>query len=279
MKKLIEEDLNHIDEICQYGQDDELSVEELQDLRDKLANWYQVRYSDSEVEKRIEETPEFLKPDLLEQLLNVSSYILSVNNFKLLTEILSNSQKELLECDYGTYTEALSVSICYMFNNYRRNPKADIKETWISLLVQSKDISEDNPHFYVVTGRKKGCMINSPVECREIPLEDLIDGLLDKYGCNIDSDDLEELINKYDYRLELRHQLLESVALRILTSATTKKIGYFRAKMFLAEMNLSLGLNLTTDDIDDVYFAEYPEEMVVFISQMKGKVYQKKMSN
>ena len=88
--------------------------------------------------------------------------------------------------------------------------------------------------------------------------------------------DLEELINKYDYRLELRHQLLESVALRILTSATTKKIGYFRAKMFLAEMNLSFGLNLTTDDIDDVYFAEYPEEMVEFISQMKGKVYQKK---
>lgn len=279
MKKLIEEDFNQIDEIYQCEQHDELSVEDLQDLRDKLANWYQVRYPDCIVEKRIEETPEFLKPDLLDRLLNVSSYILSVNNFNLLAKLLSNSQKGLLECDYGAYTESLSVSICYIFNDYIIDQEGDIKETWISLLVQNKDMSGDSPYFYIVTDRKKGCMINSFVEYREVPLENLIDGLLDEYGCNINSHDLEELINKYNDRLELRHQLLESVALKILTSATTKEIGYFRAKMFLVEMNLSLGLNLTTDDIDDVYFADDPEEMVEFISQMKGKVYQKKLSN
>ena len=275
MKKLIEEDLNHIDEIYQYGQDDELSVEELQDLRDKLANWYQVRYPDCIIEKRMKENPDFLKIGSLEQLLKMSSHSLSVNNLRKLKFFLSSQQIYLLECDYGTYAESLGVSIYYITGGYY-NP---INNILVSLLIQNKNTAGEDSLFYIVDDQKENHMINSYVEYRENQLEVIMYGLIKKHGDKIDSKDLERLINKYNDRIELRNQLIQSVAVKVFILASTPEIGYYRAKLFLSEMVQSLGLVLTTDDIDDIYFADNPEEMANFISQTQNKIYQKRVSN
>lgn len=58
--------------------------------------------------------------------------------------------------------------------------------------------------------------------------------------------------------MELRHRILQSVALKLLYSRNTiPERGYERAKRFINEFNKKLGLELSTEQIDEIIHRDY----------------------
>ena len=58
--------------------------------------------------------------------------------------------------------------------------------------------------------------------------------------------------------MELRHRILQSVALKLLYSRNTiPERGYERAKRFINEFNKKLGLELSTEQIDETIHRDY----------------------
>ena len=58
--------------------------------------------------------------------------------------------------------------------------------------------------------------------------------------------------------MELRHRILQLVALKLLYSRNTiPERGYERAKRFINEFNKKLGLTLSTEQIDEIIHRDY----------------------
>ena len=76
--------------------------------------------------------------------------------------------------------------------------------------------------------------------------------------------DLSELRNSVFYHncdFELRNRLLQLAALQLLYSKNTSpEKGYFRAKQFIKEFNESLGLQLSTEQIDEIMRRDYSKD-------------------
>lgn len=229
----------------------EISIEELQDLIDRIANWYQAKYPDCIIQESIKKIPESLENDSSEKLLNLSAYANRATNFKQLVKTLSPNQIDLLECDCGAYTELLAVSIYYRKSKYR-----SAIETWVSILLPDEKTQGKPASYYVLSDKKISSLVNYGFFCaiyKENFLEELINGIREKLDNKIDRNAIEDLIDKYNDRIELRHQLLQLTALKIFYSSTSQEIGYFRSKLFISEMNITLGLILTPAQIDEIY--------------------------
>ena len=58
--------------------------------------------------------------------------------------------------------------------------------------------------------------------------------------------------------MELRHRILQLVALKLLYSKNTfPERGYERAKRFINEFNKNLCLTLSTEEIDEIMYRDY----------------------
>lgn len=84
--------------------------------------------------------------------------------------------------------------------------------------------------------------------------------LLKKYNSSVDYSELENALENYYFKIELRHRLLELAALKILYKSESRDLGfnsphmgYARAKHFIEEFNDEFGLLLSSDEIDDLY--------------------------
>ena len=77
---------------------------------------------------------------------------------------------------------------------------------------------------------------------------------------SLDYRELESVVKKHEFDVELWHRLLQLAAVKILYFGSKPSLGYKRAKKFIEDMNQELGLSLSTDEIDEIY-EEYQKEL------------------
>ena len=105
---------------------------------------------------------------------------------------------------------------------------------------------------------------------KDIYLDGLLDVLSEKYADELDFSELKVCINDHKCDMELRNRVLQLVALKLLYSRnTTPERGYERAKRFIGEFNKKMGLNLTTDEIDDIINRDYSKDEIA-VDNNKG---------
>ena len=83
--------------------------------------------------------------------------------------------------------------------------------------------------------------------------------LLKKYQSSVDYRLLEQTIQNYNFKIELRHRLLELASLKMLYKSENIQEGYTRSKHFIEEFNDELGLLLSSSEIDNLY-KEYTDD-------------------
>ena len=91
-----------------------------------------------------------------------------------------------------------------------------------------------------------------------ISLDELLVVLSEKYVDELDFTELKESVYDHDCDMELRHRVLQLVALKLLYSKNTiPERGYERAKRFINEFNKKLNLTLSTEEIDEAIGRDY----------------------
>ena len=80
----------------------------------------------------------------------------------------------------------------------------------------------------------------------------------EKYINKLDFTKLKESVYDHNCDMELRHRILQLVALKLLYSRNTiPERGYERSKRFINEFNKKLGLTLSTKQIDEIIHRDY----------------------
>ena len=89
-------------------------------------------------------------------------------------------------------------------------------------------------------------------------LDELLSIFKEKYTDELDFTELTESVYDHNCDMELRHRILQLVALKLLYSRNTiPERGYERAKRFINEFNKKLGLELSTEQIDEIINRDY----------------------
>jgi hypothetical protein len=92
----------------------------------------------------------------------------------------------------------------------------------------------------------------------DISLDELLSIFTEKYLDKLDFTELKLSVYDHNCDMELRHRILQLVALKLLYSRNTiPERGYERAKRFINEFNKKLGLNLSTKQIDEIMQRDY----------------------
>ena len=89
-------------------------------------------------------------------------------------------------------------------------------------------------------------------------LDELLSIFKEKYTDELDFTELKESVYDHNCDMELRHRILQLVALKLLYSRNTiPERGYERAKRFINEFNKKLGLTLSAEQIDEIIHRDY----------------------
>ena len=89
-------------------------------------------------------------------------------------------------------------------------------------------------------------------------LDELFSIFKEKYTDELDFTELKESVYDHNCDMELRHRILQLVALKLLYSRNTiPERGYERAKRFINEFSKKLGLELSTEQIDEIIHRDY----------------------
>lgn len=92
----------------------------------------------------------------------------------------------------------------------------------------------------------------------DITLEELLKIFNEKYQNELDFTELKECVYNNYCDIELRHRLLEMVALKIAFSGkTSPEEGYEIAKSFIDDFNEKFGLTLSTEKLDFFFKKNY----------------------
>lgn len=92
----------------------------------------------------------------------------------------------------------------------------------------------------------------------DLNLDELLSIFKEKYTNELDFTELKESIYNHNCDMELRHRILQLVALKLLYSRNTiPERGYERAKRFINEFNKKLDLTLSTEQIDEIISRDY----------------------
>lgn len=91
-----------------------------------------------------------------------------------------------------------------------------------------------------------------------ISLDELLSIFNEKYNDKLNFTELKESVYDHNCDMELRHIILQLVALKLLYSRNTiPERGYERAKRFINEFNKKLGFTLSTEEIDEIIYRNY----------------------
>lgn len=231
------------------------NIGELQKLIDDIALWYEMKYPEREFFKSIDDVGCDFK-----NMRNLSEAM----DMKQLLYRLSHNQLYLMQCAYRAKGFGRSLVL--------KNGKViDEKHTiFIDITKKSSSnvflLSADN-----VTGE---VLKNTDVEkyvggMEFVSLDELLDILRD-YPEEVDITELERCIQFHNTDMELRHRILQLVALKLLYSRNTiPEIGYKRAKRFIDEFNQYFGLTLSTSEIDEIMNKDYKNEKNSFEKKRK----------
>lgn len=223
-----------------------IGTEELQELIDNIVNWYEIKYP----ERELEYFEGYWHMDF-QDIRRISD----VMDMRQLLYRLPHNQLCLMECGYrAKYWGKHPIF---------ENDKEVGWRTLISMSINRKNEEESNswlgkaPYFSLhaehMTGEVLSYELKKYLNLEEsISLDELLSILNEKYIDELDFTELKESVYDHNCDMELRHRILQLVALKLLYSRNTiPERGYERAKRFINEFNKELGLTLSTEQIDE----------------------------
>lgn len=230
-----------------------IEAEELQELIDSIVNWYEIKYPERELEY-FEGTRHMNFQDIRK--------ISDVMDVRQLLFRLPHNQLCLIECGYRAkgwgqhpiYENGKEIgwkAQIFMSINRKNEEESD------SLLGKT-------PYFLLHADHMTG-EVSNDYELEEyldseenLNLDELLSIFKEKYTDELDFTELKESVYDHNCDMELRHRILQSVALKLLYSRNTiPERGYERAKRFINEFNKKLGLELSTEQIDEIIHRDY----------------------
>ena len=214
-----------------------IKTEELQELIDGIVNWYEIKYPERELEY-FEGTRHMDFQDIRR--------ISDVMNIRQLLFRLPHNQLCLMECGYRA--KGWGQHPIY------ENGKEIVWEAQIFMRISRKNEKKSNsllgkaPYFLLnadhMTGKvSKDYELEEYLDSEEnLNLDELLSIFKEKYTDELDFTELKESVYDHNCDMELRHRILQLVALKLLYSRNTiPERGYERAKRFINEFNKKLG--------------------------------------
>ena len=234
-----------------------IETQELQELIDRIVNWYEMKYPERELEYY-----EGIRRDDFKDIERLSK-VMDINQ---LFFRIPSRQLSLLRCGYRAKH----------WSHHLVDDKESIWKVLVNLKISHKYEEVDDffsarmPYFFVSADCTTG-EVQSDYELEEYvdtkkrySLDDILAIFKEKYSDELDFTELQECINDMNYDRELRNRILQLAALKIMYSRnTTPERGYERAKRFINEFNKKMGLNLSTSEIDEIMSRNYNESRKV----------------
>ncbi len=228
-----------------------IEIEELQQLIDDIVKWYEIKYPERELE--------YFEGTRYMNFQDIKS-ISNVMDIRQLLFRLSHNQLCLIECGYRATGWGL--------HPIYENGKEVGSEPQIFMRIDRKNEEECNPwlgnYFLLYANHMTGEVLTDYelkeyiVNKEKISLDELLSIFNKKYNDRLDFTELKESVYDHNCDMELRHKVLQLVALKLLYSSNTiPERGYERAKRFINEFNKKLGLTLSTEQIDEIIHRDY----------------------
>ena len=232
-----------------------IKIEELQELINNIVNWYEIKYPEKELEYF-----EGVRYMNFQDIRRISD----VMDIRQLLFRLTHNQLCLIECGYRTkgwvqhpiYENGNEVGCkVQIFMSINRKNEEECN-SWLgkvsSFLLHADHISGEVSKDY---------MLEEYIGNEEnISLDELLFVFNEKYNDELDFTELKECVYDHNCDMELRHRILQLVALKLLYSRNTiPERGYERAKRFINEFNKKLGLLLSTEEIDEIIHRDYTD--------------------
>ena len=230
-----------------------IKTEELQELIDSIVNWYEIKYPERELEY-FEGTRHMNFQDIRR--------ISDVMDIRQLLFRLPHNQLCLMECGYrakgggqhSIYENGKEIGWkvqIFMSINRKNEEKSD---SWLG----------NAPYFLLHADHMTG-EVSNDYELEEyldseenLNLDELLSIFKEKYTDELDFTELTESVYDHNCDMELRHRILQLVALKLLYSRNTiPERGYERAKRYINEFNKRLGFALSTEQIDEIIHRDY----------------------
>lgn len=230
-----------------------IDTKELQELIDNIVTWYEIKYPERELEY-FEGTR-----DIDFQNIKRISNIMSIRQ---LLYRLPHNQLCLIECGYRAKGWG-------QHQVYEKDKKVSWK-TSIFMKINRKKAEETNlwldreSYFLLHADHTTGKVLvdynlKEYIDNKDdLNLDELLSIFKEKYTNELDFTELKESIYNHNCDMELRHRILQLVALKLLYSRNTiPERGYERAKRFINEFNKKLDLTLSTEQIDEIISRDY----------------------
>lgn len=231
-----------------------INIEDLQEMIDNIALWYEIKYPEREIESH-----SGVKYFDFENIKTLST----VMDIEQLMYRLPHNQLCLMKSDYRSNGGGLREII-------DESGKTTGYKTVLFMTIKRKEISHnssifnhESPNILLHADTNTGLIeinynLKNIINTKNITLEELLQLLKENYSEQFDYTELEACIFDHNCDIELRRQLLQLVALKLLYSdKTIPERGYERAKKFINECNKEMKLNLNSEEIDEIMNKDY----------------------
>ena len=129
-------------------------------------------------------------------------------------------------------------------------------------------LSDDQVYLIKCQYRSNGGRVIPVFNEKNITLDELLILFKKNHAESLDFTKLEKCIYDHNCDMELRRQILQMAALKLLYSdRTIPERGYKRARIFIHEFNQNLGLDLDSKEINEAINRDYTNEEL----SQKGK--------
>lgn len=244
--------LTWFNNIIKNGYQPVCDIDDLQELINNITNWYEIKYPEREMEF-YEGTRYFNFEDIkpLSKTMNIQQLLYR----------LPHKQLCLMECDYRSYGGGISDTFDY-------NGNVIGHRSILFMTIDKKNIDHnpftmDIPYFLLHADTQSGKVdinydLKDYVKDEDITLDQLLVLFQNEYSNELDFTKLEECVYDHNCDVELRRKILQLAALKLLYSQNTiPERGYERAKRFISEFNKKLNLNLSNEEIDEIFNRDY----------------------
>lgn len=233
-----------------YGYHAYMDMENIQKLINIIANWYELKYP----ERYLKQELSGITSTEFENITNIADAF----TLEQLLYRLPASLYPILKCEYRGNGG-------FLYPSFEKNKKVSKPMIAVTLYTDGKAkdfLQKELSKMYLFADPQTG-KIENPYDLKKYIgyyKELYLDELLTKILPRVDITELEKTIYDHDCDLELRHRILQLVALRLLYSKNSQpKYGYERAKRFIQEFNESLNLTLSTQEIDERMAKDFPD--------------------
>lgn len=221
-----------------------IGIDDMQDLIDRLFNWYEIKYPEREFDFYDGEvTLDFAIKKELSDLMDINQLLFRLTDNQV--KFLRGNYRSKDEMEYFIYdgNVKLGTGVKVIFK-IGRNSTDRYYLKYKDFIVRADAVSGVLDIDYEVL---------KYVDADNITLDDLFKNFSENYSDRLEFKELEDAINDKFIDNYLRDKLLEFVSLKLLYSKQTiPERGYVRAKRFIDEFNKKLDLSLTYDEIDKV---------------------------